>query len=175
VDLDAVTTENTKRYSHTVPSPGTIFTRLSDIWRGPRHTTPTLGQGIAEDFFEQFDRANLLGGQAPMYRRAVLGRGTGQRPGEELPGSSAEYDSLPEVMAEEFEGEKVAVRFCELFRAPDVVNYMLQDLRFDSSFSGKKGIHRDSSIDAGIVHRRQYGDLHGAACGDSGAAAVRRA
>ena len=56
---------------------------------------------IAEDFFQQFDRANLLGGTAAMrYRKAVLEPGgsvAGQRPGEELPGASAEYGGVPEV------------------------------------------------------------------------------
>ena len=103
VDLDAVTTGNTKRYSHTVPSPGihlyASFGHLAGY--SSAYYTYLWDKVIAEDFFEQFDRANLLGGTGadalPAGRAGARRERAGERPGEELPGSSAEYGGIPEV------------------------------------------------------------------------------
>ena len=112
VDLDAVTTGNTKRYSHTVPSPGThlyaSFGHLAGY--SSAYYTYLWDKVIAEDFFEQFDRTNLLGGQAPMrYRRAVLEPG-GSVPANDLVknflGRPQNMAAFQKWMAEEFEGEK---------------------------------------------------------------------
>jgi thimet oligopeptidase len=112
VDLVAVTTGNTKRYSHTVPSPGThlyaSFGHLAGY--SSAYYTYLWDKVIAEDFFEQFDRTNLLGGQAPMrYRRAVLEPG-GSVPANDLVknflGRPQNMAAFQKWMAEEFEGEK---------------------------------------------------------------------
>jgi thimet oligopeptidase len=112
VELDAVTTGNTKRYSHTVPSPGVhlyaSFGHLAGY--SSAYYTYLWDKVIAEDFFEQFDRANLLGGQAPMrYRRAVLEPG-GSVPANDLVknflGRPQNMTAFQKWMAEEFEGEK---------------------------------------------------------------------
>ena len=52
---------------------------------------------------------------------------------------------------------------------------MLQDLRFGFKLLWKeKAFTVTALLTLALVHRRQYGDLHGAARGDSGAAALRR-
>ena len=65
---------------------------------------------IAEDFFQQFDAANLLGGTAAMrYRRAVLEPG-GSVPANDLVknflGRPQNMAAFQKWMAEEFEGGK---------------------------------------------------------------------
>ena len=103
VDLDAVTTGDQKRYSHTVPLPGThlyaSFGHLAGY--SSAYYTYLWDKVIAEDFFQQFDAANLLGGTAAMrYRRAVLEPG-GSVPANDLVknflGRPAEYGGIPEV------------------------------------------------------------------------------
>ena len=112
VDLDAVTTGDLKRYSHTVPLTGThlyaSFGHLAGY--SSAYYTYLWDKVIAEDFFEQFDSANLLGGPAPMrYRRAVLEPG-GSVPANDLVknflGRPQNMTAFQKWMAEEFEGGK---------------------------------------------------------------------
>jgi thimet oligopeptidase len=109
VDLDAVTTEDMKRYSHTVPLPGThlyaSFGHLASY--SSAYYTYLWDKVIAEDFFQQFDRGNLLGGTAAMrYRRAVLEPG-GSAPANDLVknflGRPQSMAAFQKWMAEEFE------------------------------------------------------------------------
>ena len=65
---------------------------------------------IAEDFFQQFDRGNLLGGTAAMrYRQAVLEPG-GSVPANDLVknflGRPQNMTAFQKWMAEEFEDAK---------------------------------------------------------------------
>ena len=112
VDLDAVTTGDQKRYSHTVPLPGThlyaSFGHLAGY--SSAYYTYLWDKVIAEDFFQQFDAANLLGGTAAMrYRRAVLEPG-GSVPANDLVknflGRPQNMAAFQKWMAEEFEGGK---------------------------------------------------------------------
>ena len=112
VDLDAVTTENVKRYSHTVPLPGThlyaSFGHLAGY--SSAYYTYLWDKVIAEDFFQQFDGGNLLGGAAAMrYRRAVLEPG-GSVPANDLVrnflGRPQSMAAFQKWMAEEFESGK---------------------------------------------------------------------
>jgi thimet oligopeptidase len=75
VDLDAVTLDDARRYTLFLPLPDT------HLWASFGHLggyssayyTYLWDKVIAEDFFLQFDRRNLLAGDAPMrYRRVVL-------------------------------------------------------------------------------------------------------
>jgi thimet oligopeptidase len=109
VDLDAVITEDMKRYSHTVPLPGThlyaSFGHLASY--SSAYYTYLWDKVIAEDFFQQFDRGNLLGGTAAMrYRRAVLEPG-GSAPANDLVknflGRPQSMAAFQKWMAEEFE------------------------------------------------------------------------
>jgi thimet oligopeptidase len=112
VDLDAVTTEDVKRYSHTVPLPGThlyaSFGHLAGY--SSAYYTYLWDKVIAEDFFQQFDLANLLGGAAAMrYRRTVLEPG-GSVPANDLVraflGRPQSMAAFQKWMAEEFERAK---------------------------------------------------------------------
>ena len=112
VDLDKVTTEDLKRYSHTVPLPGThlyaSFGHLASY--SSAYYTYLWDKVIAEDFFQQFDPGNLLGGSAAMrYRRAVLEPG-GSLPANDLVkhflGRAQNMAAFQKWMAEEFEGGK---------------------------------------------------------------------
>ncbi len=111
VDLDAVTTGDQKRYSHTVPLPGThlyaSFGHLAGY--SSAYYTYLWDKVIAEDFFQQFDVANLLGGTAAMrYRRAVLEPG-GSVPANDLVknflGRPQNMAAFQKWMAEEFASE----------------------------------------------------------------------
>ena len=78
VDLDALWTEDSKRFSHTELVPGTefwaSFTHLTGY--ASNYYTYVLDKVIAIDFFAQFDKKNLLDGPTAMrYRRKVLERG----------------------------------------------------------------------------------------------------
>lgn len=75
VDVDAVTYDDTKRYTLFIPLPGThmyaSFGHLSGY--SSAYYTYMWDKVIAEDFFGQFDQNKLLTGEAPMrYRRVVL-------------------------------------------------------------------------------------------------------
>ena len=112
VDLDAVTTEDVNRYSHTVPLPGThLYASFSHLGGYSSAVYTYLwDKVIAEDFFQQFDPANLLGGAAAMrYRRAVLEPG-GSVPANDLVknflGRPQSMAAFQKWMAEEFESPK---------------------------------------------------------------------
>jgi thimet oligopeptidase len=75
VDLDAVTLADSKKYTPFVPLPGThmycAFGHLAGY--SSAYYTYLWDKVIAEDFFSQFDHANLLAGPTPMrYRHSVL-------------------------------------------------------------------------------------------------------
>ncbi|HEV7612828.1 MAG TPA: M3 family metallopeptidase [Steroidobacteraceae bacterium] len=75
VNLDAITDRDTIKYSPFTPPPGThmyaSFGHLSGY--SSAYYTYMWDKVIAEDFFEQFDPANLLAGNTAMrYRRTVL-------------------------------------------------------------------------------------------------------
>jgi thimet oligopeptidase len=75
VDLDAITLADTEKYTLFKPLPGThmyaSFGHLSSY--SSAYYTYSWDKVIAEDFFLQFDRKNLLSGEAPMrYRKVVL-------------------------------------------------------------------------------------------------------
>ena len=75
VDLDAVTIADQKKYAPFTPLPGThMYTAFGHLaGYSSAYYTYLWDKVIAEDFFSQFDRSNLLGGPAPMrYRHAVL-------------------------------------------------------------------------------------------------------
>jgi thimet oligopeptidase len=74
-DPDAICREATEKYSHTVPTAGThmyaSFGHLGGY--SSAYYTYMWDKVIAEDFFAQFDQANLLGGPTPgRYRHLVL-------------------------------------------------------------------------------------------------------
>jgi thimet oligopeptidase len=75
VDLDAVTHDDQLKYTPFTPLPGThmyaSFGHLAGY--SSAYYTYMWDKVIAEDFFMQFDHANLLAGDAPMkYRHVVL-------------------------------------------------------------------------------------------------------
>ncbi len=75
VDLDAVCNQDTLRYSRFIPLPEThMFASFGHLGGySSAYYTYLWDKVIAEDFFLQFDRKNLLGGEAPMrYRHVVL-------------------------------------------------------------------------------------------------------
>jgi thimet oligopeptidase len=72
---DVIDDLNQRRYTHTIPLPGThnfaSFGHLAGY--SSAYYTYLWDKVIAEDFFTQFDQKNLLAGEAPMrYRRLVL-------------------------------------------------------------------------------------------------------
>ena len=76
LDPDAVTLDDMRRYYLAVPTPSTAhfyasFTHLAGY--SSAYYTYMWDKVIAEDFFRQFDKNNLLSGETAMrYRRAVL-------------------------------------------------------------------------------------------------------
>jgi len=75
VDIEAVCPQATRDYTHFVPYPGihmyASFGHLGGY--SSAYYTYLWDKVIAEDFFAQFDSANLLAGDVPMrYRREVL-------------------------------------------------------------------------------------------------------
>jgi thimet oligopeptidase len=75
MDLDAICNSDTLKYTLFTPLPGThmyaSFGHLAGY--SSAYYTYMWDKVIAEDFFVQFDHANLLAGDAPMrYRRVVL-------------------------------------------------------------------------------------------------------
>jgi thimet oligopeptidase len=108
VNPDAVTMENLKRYSQTIPLPGThLYASFGHLGSySSAYYTYLWDRVIAEDFFQQFDRASLLGGPAALrYRRAVLEPG-GSEPASELVrhflGRSQNLAAFQRWMGEEF-------------------------------------------------------------------------
>jgi thimet oligopeptidase len=109
VDLDAVTLDDSRRYTLFSPLPEThtwaSFGHLSGY--SSAYYTYLWDKVIAEDFFLQFDRGNLLAGDAPMrYRRVVLEPG-GSMPANDLVrnflGRPQNMAAMRKWIAEEFD------------------------------------------------------------------------
>lgn len=108
IDLDAILRED---YTRFYPNPFVegnrmyaSFTHLMGYTSN--YYTYVLDKVIALDFFSQFDKSNLLGGEAAMrYRRTVLEPG-GSKPGTELVrgflGRPQNLDAFKNWMEEEF-------------------------------------------------------------------------
>jgi thimet oligopeptidase len=108
VDLDTVTLDDSRRYTLFTPLPGThhwaSFGHLGGY--SSAYYTYLWDKVIAEDFFLQFDRQNLLAGDAPMrYRRVVLEPG-GSMSADDLVknflGRPQNMTALQHWMSEEF-------------------------------------------------------------------------
>ena len=111
VNLDEVTLGDTRKYTLFLPLPDThqwaSFGHLGGY--SSAYYTYLWDKVIAEDFFLQFDRHNLLAGDAPMrYRRVVLEPG-GSMSANDLVnnflGRPANMTALQHWMAEEFDAE----------------------------------------------------------------------
>jgi thimet oligopeptidase len=108
VDLDAVVENAEKKYSLDTPLPGTHFYAAFGHLGGysSAYYTYLWDKVIAEDFFDQFDRTNLLAGPAPMrYRHTVLEPG-GSMSANDLVrnflGREQSINALQKWMGEEF-------------------------------------------------------------------------
>ncbi|MBW8869450.1 MAG: hypothetical protein JF563_01485 [Acidobacteriales bacterium] len=114
VDLDAVATADEKKYTPFTPLPGThlyaSFGHLAGY--SSAYYTYMWDKVIAEDFFSQFDQANLLGGPAPMrYRRSVLEPGGSVSANDLVKnflGREQNMDAFQKWMGEEFAGQERA-------------------------------------------------------------------
>jgi thimet oligopeptidase len=115
VDPDAVTTADQKQYTLFTPIPGThmyaSFGHLGGY--SSAYYTYLWDKVIAEDFFAQFDHANLLAGPVPMrYRRTVLEPGGSQSANDlvrNFLGREHNMNAFQKWMGEEFEASgKVA-------------------------------------------------------------------
>jgi thimet oligopeptidase len=111
VDVDEVTREDTLRYARLIPLPEThmyaSFGHLGGY--SSAYYTYMWDKVIAEDFFNQFDRDNLLADQTAMrYRRVVLEPG-GSMPANDLVknflGRPQNMTAFQNWMSEEFRGE----------------------------------------------------------------------
>jgi thimet oligopeptidase len=110
VDLDAVTLDDTRRYTLFAPLPEThtwaSFGHLGGY--SSAYYTYLWDKVIAEDFFLQFDHKNLLAGDAPMkYRRLVLEPGGSMSANDLVKnflGRPQNMTALQHWMAEEFDG-----------------------------------------------------------------------
>jgi thimet oligopeptidase len=114
VDLDAVCIETAHRY--------TLFAPLTNVHMyasfghlagySSAYYTYLWDKVIAEDFFQQFDSHNLLGGDAPLrYRRLVLEPGGSMSANDLVKnflGRPQSAVALQQWMAEEFQGESGA-------------------------------------------------------------------
>jgi thimet oligopeptidase len=108
VNLDAVTLDDTRRYTLFTPLPDThtwaSFGHLGGYSSG--YYTYLWDKVIAEDFFLQFDHHNLLAGDAPMrYRRVVLEPGGSMSANDLVKnflGRPQNINALEHWMAEEF-------------------------------------------------------------------------
>jgi thimet oligopeptidase len=114
VDLDAVSTDDLKRYTLGTPSPGTHFYAAFGHLGGysSAYYTYLWDKVIAEDFFEQFDHSNLLAGPAPMrYRHTVLEPG-GSMSANDLVrnflGREQNMNALEKWMGKEFDAGSAA-------------------------------------------------------------------
>jgi thimet oligopeptidase len=110
VDLDAVTLDAAHRYTLFTPLPGThqwaSFGHLGGY--SSAYYTYLWDKVIAEDFFLQFDRKNLLAGDAPMkYRRIILEPGGSMSANDLVKnflGRPQNMTALQHWLAEEFDG-----------------------------------------------------------------------
>jgi thimet oligopeptidase len=109
VDLDAVTAADEKKYTLFTPLPGThLYSAFGHLGGySSAYYTYLWDKVIAEDFFSQFNRTNLLAGEAPMrYRRAVLEPGGSQSANElvrNFLGREQNMAAFQKWMGEEFE------------------------------------------------------------------------
>ncbi len=109
VNLDEVTLEDSRKYTLFLPLPEThqwaSFGHLGGY--SSAYYTYLWDKVIAEDFFLQFDRHNLLAGDAPMrYRRVVLEPGGSMSANDLVSnflGRPASMTALQHWMAEEFD------------------------------------------------------------------------
>ncbi len=109
VDLDAITTNAERQYTLLTPLPGThmwaSFGHLGGY--SSAYYTYLWDKVIAEDFFVQFDRKNLLGGDAPArYRSLVLEPGGSMSANDLVKnflGRAQNMVALQKWMAEEFQ------------------------------------------------------------------------
>ncbi len=109
VNLDAVTLDDTRNYTPFLPLPDThqwaSFGHLGGY--SSAYYTYLWDKVIAEDFFLQFDRHDLLAGDAPMrYRRVVLEPGGSMSANDLVKnflGRPASMTALQHWMAEEFD------------------------------------------------------------------------
>ena len=110
VDLDAVTRQDTERYTLFKPMTGThmyaSFGHLSGY--SSAYYTYMWDKVIAEDFFDQFDQNKLLSGDAPMrYRRVVLEPGGSMSANDLVKnflGRPQNMTAMEHWMSEEFDG-----------------------------------------------------------------------
>jgi thimet oligopeptidase len=108
VNLDAVTLDDSRRYTLFQPLPDThmwaSFGHLGGY--SSAYYTYLFDKVIAEDFFLQFDHSNLLAGDAPMrYRRVVLEPGGSMSANDLVKnflGRPQSIEALQKWMAEEF-------------------------------------------------------------------------
>jgi thimet oligopeptidase len=117
VDLDAVVSNATRQYTTLTPIPGThmwaSFGHLGGY--SSAYYTYLWDKVIAEDFFVQFDRKNLLAGDAPArYRKLVLEPGGSTSANtlvKNFLGRPQNMVALQKWMAEEFQsaGESATV------------------------------------------------------------------
>jgi thimet oligopeptidase len=110
VNFDAVTLDDTRRYTFITPLPETHFWASFGHLGGysSAYYTYLWDKVIAEDFFLQFDHQNLLAGDAPMrYRRIVLEPGGSMSANDLVKnflGRPQNMTALQHWMAEEFDG-----------------------------------------------------------------------
>jgi thimet oligopeptidase len=116
VDLDKVTFDDTRQYTLFKPLPEThmwaSFGHLGGY--SSAYYTYLWDKAIAEDFFLQFDRHNLLAGDAPMkYRRVVLEPGGSMSANDLVKnflGRPSNMTALEHWMAEEFDSSSGSSR-----------------------------------------------------------------
>jgi Zn-dependent oligopeptidase len=110
VDLDKICHEDERRYTPYVPLPDThMYTSFGHLaGYSSAYYTYLWDKVIAEDFFMQFDHANLLSGDAPMkYRHEVLEPGGSVSANtlvKDFLGRAQNMDAFQHWMAEEFAG-----------------------------------------------------------------------
>jgi thimet oligopeptidase len=112
VDLDAILrADYTRFFPYPFVDGDRFYTGFGHLMGyTSNYYTYVLDKVIAIDFFSQFDKSNLLGGEAAMRsRRAVLEPG-GSKPGTELVrsflGRAQNLDAFKAWMDEEFRGTK---------------------------------------------------------------------
>jgi thimet oligopeptidase len=112
IDLDAILRSDfTRFYTYSFVDGNRYYASFTHLMGyTSNYYTYVLDKVIALDFFSQFDKSNLLGGEAAMrYRKAVLEPG-GSKPGTELVrgflGRPQKLDAFKLWMEEEFRGSK---------------------------------------------------------------------
>jgi thimet oligopeptidase len=108
MNLDAISDNDLKKYTLTVPSPGlhmyASFGHLAGY--SSAYYTYMWDLVIAQDFFQQFDQHNMLAGDSPMrYRRVVLEPGGSMSANDlvkKFLGRSQNMTAIEHWMGEEF-------------------------------------------------------------------------